>query len=58
MYLNVTDLTTYNVAYESYCIRWTAHRAATSYRLKLNPIDRKFFTQHYKRLVHVDFDIC
>uniref|UniRef100_A0A8C2Z6A7 Collagen type XII alpha 1 chain n=1 Tax=Cyclopterus lumpus TaxID=8103 RepID=A0A8C2Z6A7_CYCLU len=40
LYLNVTDLTTYNVGYESYCIRWTAHRAATSYRLKLNPIDR------------------
>ncbi|XP_056282175.1 collagen alpha-1(XII) chain isoform X2 [Pseudoliparis swirei] len=39
LYLNVTDLTTYNVGYESYCIRWTAHRAATSYRLKLNPID-------------------
>ncbi|XP_037602343.1 collagen alpha-1(XII) chain isoform X2 [Sebastes umbrosus] len=39
LYLNVTDLTTYNVAYESYCIRWTAHRAATSYRLKLNPTD-------------------
>ncbi|XP_031703091.1 collagen alpha-1(XII) chain isoform X1 [Anarrhichthys ocellatus] len=39
LYLNVTDLTTYNVGYESFCIRWTAHRAATSYRLKVNPID-------------------
>ncbi|KAF3844687.1 hypothetical protein F7725_007850, partial [Dissostichus mawsoni] len=39
LYLNVTDLTTYNVGYESYCIRWTPHRAATSYRLKVNPID-------------------
>ncbi|KAK5916541.1 hypothetical protein CgunFtcFv8_011516 [Champsocephalus gunnari] len=40
LYLNVTDLTTYNVGYESYCIRWTPHRAATSYRLKVNPIDQ------------------
>uniref|UniRef100_A0A8D0DBV3 Collagen alpha-1(XII) chain n=1 Tax=Sander lucioperca TaxID=283035 RepID=A0A8D0DBV3_SANLU len=40
LYLNVTDLTTYNVGYESFCIRWTPHRAATSYRLKVNPIDR------------------
>ncbi|XP_031144447.1 collagen alpha-1(XII) chain isoform X4 [Sander lucioperca] len=39
LYLNVTDLTTYNVGYESFCIRWTPHRAATSYRLKVNPID-------------------
>ncbi|XP_029316062.1 collagen alpha-1(XII) chain isoform X2 [Cottoperca gobio] len=39
LYLNVTDLTTYNIGYESYCIRWTPHRAATSYRLKVNPID-------------------
>ncbi|KAK5857192.1 hypothetical protein PBY51_010450 [Eleginops maclovinus] len=39
LYLNVTDLSTYNVGYESYCIRWTPHRAATSYRLKANPID-------------------
>ncbi|KAL7379726.1 hypothetical protein ABVT39_004851 [Epinephelus coioides] len=39
LYLNVTDLTTYNVGYDSYCVRWTPHRAATSYRLKVNPID-------------------
>lgn len=45
MYLNVTDLTTYNVGYESYCIRWTPHRAATSYRLKVNPVDGKSFNQ-------------
>ncbi|XP_051578358.1 collagen alpha-1(XII) chain-like [Myxocyprinus asiaticus] len=37
LYLNVTDLTTYNVGYDSFCIRWTPHRAATSYRLKVNP---------------------
>ncbi|XP_034713988.1 collagen alpha-1(XII) chain isoform X4 [Etheostoma cragini] len=39
LFLNVTDLTTYNVGYESFCIRWTPHRAATSYRVKVNPID-------------------
>ncbi|XP_052001055.1 collagen alpha-1(XII) chain isoform X3 [Xyrauchen texanus] len=37
LYLNVTDLSTYNVGYDSFCIRWTPHRAATSYRLKVNP---------------------
>nr|XP_040055050.1 collagen alpha-1(XII) chain isoform X2 [Gasterosteus aculeatus aculeatus] len=39
LYLNVTDLSTYNVGYDTFCIRWTPHRAATSYRLKVNPID-------------------
>ncbi|TRY92824.1 hypothetical protein DNTS_024890 [Danionella cerebrum] len=39
LYLNVTDLTTYNVGFDSFCIRWTPHRAATSYRLKLNPFN-------------------
>uniref|UniRef100_A0A673B2H7 Collagen alpha-1(XII) chain n=1 Tax=Sphaeramia orbicularis TaxID=375764 RepID=A0A673B2H7_9TELE len=39
LYLNVTDLTTYNVGYDSFCIRWAPHRAATSYRLKVNPFD-------------------
>ncbi|XP_028294319.1 collagen alpha-1(XII) chain isoform X3 [Gouania willdenowi] len=39
LYLNVTDLTTYNVGYESFCLRWAPHRAATSYRLKVNPFD-------------------
>ncbi|XP_026085059.1 collagen alpha-1(XII) chain-like isoform X6 [Carassius auratus] len=39
LYLNVTDLNTYNVGYDSFCIRWTPHRAATSYRLKLNPFN-------------------
>ncbi|XP_065123394.1 collagen alpha-1(XII) chain isoform X2 [Paramisgurnus dabryanus] len=37
LYLNVTDLSTYNVGYDSFCLRWTPHRAATSYRLKVNP---------------------
>ena len=41
VYLNVTDLTTYNVGYDSFCIRWAPHRAATSYRLDLKPFDRK-----------------
>ncbi|XP_034431804.1 collagen alpha-1(XII) chain isoform X3 [Hippoglossus hippoglossus] len=39
LYLNVTDLTTYNVGYDNFCIRWAPHRAATSYRLKINPFD-------------------
>ncbi|XP_067335458.1 collagen alpha-1(XII) chain isoform X2 [Channa argus] len=37
--LNVADLTTYNVGYDTFCIRWAPHRAATSYRLKVNPFD-------------------
>ncbi|XP_053093288.1 collagen alpha-1(XII) chain isoform X3 [Pangasianodon hypophthalmus] len=39
LYLNVTDLTTYNVGYDSFCLRWSPHRAATSYRIKINPFD-------------------
>ncbi|XP_061699936.1 collagen alpha-1(XII) chain isoform X2 [Syngnathoides biaculeatus] len=39
LYLNVTDLTTYNVGYDTFCIRWAQHRAATSYRLKLQPVN-------------------
>ncbi|XP_030212285.1 collagen alpha-1(XII) chain isoform X2 [Gadus morhua] len=39
LYLNVTDLTTYNVGYDSFCIRWAPHRAATSYRLEVKPFD-------------------
>uniref|UniRef100_A0A668A865 Collagen alpha-1(XII) chain n=1 Tax=Myripristis murdjan TaxID=586833 RepID=A0A668A865_9TELE len=40
LYLNVTDLTTYNVGYDSFCVRWAPHRAATSYRLRIAPFDR------------------
>uniref|UniRef100_A0A3B3U2H9 Collagen type XII alpha 1 chain n=1 Tax=Poecilia latipinna TaxID=48699 RepID=A0A3B3U2H9_9TELE len=40
-YLNVTGLSTYNVGFESFCLRWAPHRAATSYRLKVNPFDSK-----------------
>lgn len=43
VYLNVTDLTTYNVGYDSFCLRWSPHRAATSYRLKINPFDSEFY---------------
>ncbi|PWA16437.1 hypothetical protein CCH79_00004628, partial [Gambusia affinis] len=39
VYLNVTGLSTYNVGFESFCIRWAPHRAATSYRLTVNPFD-------------------
>ncbi|KAF4084089.1 hypothetical protein AMELA_G00124740 [Ameiurus melas] len=39
LYMNVTDLTTYNVGYDSFCLRWSPHRAATSYRIKLKPFD-------------------
>ncbi|XP_051942784.1 collagen alpha-1(XII) chain isoform X5 [Hippocampus zosterae] len=38
LYLNVSDLITYNVGYDTLCIRWTQHRAATSYRLKVQPV--------------------
>lgn len=41
VYLNVTDLTSYKVGWDTFCIRWSAHRSATSYRLKLNPADGK-----------------
>ncbi|ROL43009.1 Collagen alpha-1(XII) chain [Anabarilius grahami] len=39
LYLNVTNLETYDVGYDRFCIKWTPHRAATSYRIKLNPLD-------------------
>uniref|UniRef100_A0A8D0HQC1 Collagen type XII alpha 1 chain n=1 Tax=Sphenodon punctatus TaxID=8508 RepID=A0A8D0HQC1_SPHPU len=39
LYLNVTDLTSYKVGWDTFCIRWSAHRSASSYRLKLNPAD-------------------
>lgn len=39
LYLNVTDLTTYNVGYDAFCLRWAPHRAATSYRLNVHPFD-------------------
>ncbi|XP_051954309.1 collagen alpha-1(XII) chain isoform X2 [Xyrauchen texanus] len=39
LYLNVTNLESYKVGYDRFCIKWTPHRAATSYRIKLNPLD-------------------
>nr|XP_017208134.2 collagen alpha-1(XII) chain isoform X2 [Danio rerio] len=39
LYLNVTNLESYDVGYNRFCIKWTPHRAATSYRIKLNPVD-------------------
>uniref|UniRef100_A0A3B5B010 Collagen alpha-1(XII) chain n=1 Tax=Stegastes partitus TaxID=144197 RepID=A0A3B5B010_9TELE len=44
LYLNVTDLTTYNVGFDTFCIRWAPHRAATSYRVKVNPFDTQEIT--------------
>lgn len=41
MYLNVTNIETYNVDHDKFCIKWSPHRVATSYRIKLNPVDRK-----------------
>uniref|UniRef100_A0A674BPV5 Collagen type XII alpha 1 chain n=1 Tax=Salmo trutta TaxID=8032 RepID=A0A674BPV5_SALTR len=38
-YLNVTNIETYNVGFDKFCIKWSPHRAATSYRIKLNPLD-------------------
>ncbi|XP_056421865.1 collagen alpha-1(XII) chain isoform X3 [Hyla sarda] len=39
LYLNVTDLSSYQVSWDSFCVRWSPHRAATSYRVKLTPVD-------------------
>lgn len=41
MYLNVTNIETYKVDHDKFCIKWTPHRSATSYRIKLNPVNRK-----------------
>uniref|UniRef100_A0A6Q2XZ99 Collagen alpha-1(XII) chain n=1 Tax=Esox lucius TaxID=8010 RepID=A0A6Q2XZ99_ESOLU len=41
LYLNVTNIDTYNVGFDKFCVRWSPHRAATSYRIKLNPLDRQ-----------------
>uniref|UniRef100_A0A8C8G1W4 Collagen alpha-1(XII) chain n=1 Tax=Oncorhynchus tshawytscha TaxID=74940 RepID=A0A8C8G1W4_ONCTS len=41
VYLNVTNLETYNVGFDKFCVKWSPHRAATSYRIKLNPLDRQ-----------------
>lgn len=41
VYLNVTNVETFGVEHDKFCIKWTPHRAATSYRIKLNPVDRE-----------------
>ncbi|XP_075940078.1 collagen alpha-1(XII) chain [Anarhichas minor] len=40
LYLNVTNIETYDADHDKFCIKWTSHRAATSYRIKLRPVDR------------------
>ncbi|XP_051951417.1 collagen alpha-1(XII) chain-like isoform X2 [Xyrauchen texanus] len=39
LYLNVTNLESFDVGYDRFCIKWSPHRAATSYRIKLYPLD-------------------
>ncbi|XP_059211841.1 collagen alpha-1(XII) chain [Centropristis striata] len=46
LYLNVTNVETFGVDHDKFCIKWTAHRAATSYRIKLNPADPSSKGQH------------
>uniref|UniRef100_A0AAQ4QZ60 Collagen type XII alpha 1 chain n=1 Tax=Gasterosteus aculeatus aculeatus TaxID=481459 RepID=A0AAQ4QZ60_GASAC len=41
LYLNVTHIETHNIDHDRFCIKWTPHRAATSYRIKLLPLDRQ-----------------
>ncbi|TNN33319.1 Collagen alpha-1(XII) chain [Liparis tanakae] len=41
VYLNVTNIETYGADHDKFCIKWTSHRAATSYRIKLRPLDRE-----------------
>lgn len=37
----MTNIESYDVGHDKFCIKWSPHRAATSYRIKLNPADRK-----------------
>ncbi|XP_053301278.1 collagen alpha-1(XII) chain [Pleuronectes platessa] len=46
LYLNVTNIETFDADHDKFCIKWTAHRAATSYRIKLNPVDPSSKGQH------------
>ncbi|KAM7368319.1 hypothetical protein PAMP_014547 [Pampus punctatissimus] len=46
LYLNVTNIETFNVGHDKFCIKWSPHRAATSYRIKLNPVDPSSQGQH------------
>uniref|UniRef100_A0A8C4RJN8 Collagen alpha-1(XII) chain n=1 Tax=Erpetoichthys calabaricus TaxID=27687 RepID=A0A8C4RJN8_ERPCA len=58
LYLNVTDLTTYQVGFDSFCIRWAPHRAATSYRIKLNPLDPSSRGQQEVTVNGVESNYC
>ncbi|KAF3850308.1 hypothetical protein F7725_020027 [Dissostichus mawsoni] len=46
LYLNVTNIETFNVDHDKFCIKWASHRAATSYRIKLHPSDPSSKGQH------------
>ncbi|KAI9528339.1 hypothetical protein NQZ68_022031 [Dissostichus eleginoides] len=46
LYLNVTNIETFNVDHDKFCIKWASHRAATSYRIKLHPSDSSSKGQH------------
>uniref|UniRef100_A0A7N6B6R2 Collagen alpha-1(XII) chain n=1 Tax=Anabas testudineus TaxID=64144 RepID=A0A7N6B6R2_ANATE len=46
LYLNVTNIKTFDIGHDKFCIKWTPHRAATSYRIKLNPVDPSSRGQH------------
>ncbi|KAM6915073.1 collagen alpha-1(XII) chain [Xenentodon cancila] len=46
LYLNVTNIETFNVDHDKFCIKWSPHRAATSYRIRLNPADPSSKGQH------------
>ncbi|KAM7376532.1 hypothetical protein PAMP_006259 [Pampus punctatissimus] len=58
LYLNVTGLTTYNVGYDSFCIRWAPHRAATSYRLKVAPFDTSKRGAHEITVTGAESNYC
>ncbi|XP_034073276.1 LOW QUALITY PROTEIN: collagen alpha-1(XII) chain-like [Gymnodraco acuticeps] len=46
LYLNVTNIETFDVDHDKFCIKWAPHRAATSYRIKLHPSDPSSKGQH------------
>ncbi|XP_072558937.1 collagen alpha-1(XII) chain-like isoform X3 [Paramormyrops kingsleyae] len=39
LFLNVTNLEAFDTSYDRFCIKWSPHRAATSYRIRLDPVD-------------------
>ncbi|KAI4799831.1 hypothetical protein KUCAC02_016631, partial [Chaenocephalus aceratus] len=46
LYLNVTNIETFDADHDKFCIKWAPHRAATSYRIKLHPSDPSSKGQH------------